>query len=371
MPKNTSKPQYLSAVQIEKRFNIYRTAMAALVAVLFCFFLILLSSKVPEKDIATFLTAPLSSFNRFCTFLIKLSPLLFTSCATCILFSADTPNCSVETAFFMGSIAATAVGVVEGIPSAIHFPLMALVGIVGATVVLLIPSLLNYLFNANILVTSLMLNYVCNYFGNYLVTGPMRDPTAGYEASYRLATTARLPKFINQGAAQVHIGLLIGFVVVIIAWFLLYKSKFGYESRTVGTNKDFARFSGINIRNIIISGSVVAGIITGLGSACEISGFYDRLRWQTSPGYGWDAVMIATLARNNPALVIPASMFVAYIRTSADILNISSVVPPEVVEIAQQVVIVLIAAKGLLSGVEKKTIVKNTNKQIACEKEEA
>ena len=64
-------------------------------------------------------------------------------------------------------------------------------------------------------------------------------------------------------------------------------------------------------------------------------------------------------------------MFVAYIRTSADILNISSVVPPEVVEIAQQVVIVLIAAKGLLSSVEKRTIVKNANKQIAYEKEEA
>lgn len=111
--------------------------------------------------------------------------------------------------------------------------------------------------------------------------------------------------------------------------------------------------------------------MTGLGSACEISGFYDRLRWVASPGYGWDAIMIATLARNNPALVIPASMFVAYIRTSADILNISSVVPPEVVEIAQQVVIVLIAAKGLLSSVEKRTIVKNANKQIAYEKEEA
>ncbi len=199
----------------------------------------------------------------------------------------------------------------------------------------------------------------------------MRDPTAGYEATKRIATAARLPKFISSGASQVHIGLLIGFVVVLVAWFLLYKSKFGYESRTVGTNKAFALFSGINIRNVIISGSVVAGIMTGLGSACEISGFYDRLRWVASPGYGWDAIMIATLARNNPALVIPRPCSwptSVPLRTS---LNISSVVPPEVVEIAQQVVIVLIAAKGLLSSVEKRTIVKNANKQIAYEKEEA
>ena len=66
MNKKNGKPLYFSAVQIEKRFNIFRTALAACVAILFCFFLILLSSKAPGKDIITFLTAPLSSFNRFC-----------------------------------------------------------------------------------------------------------------------------------------------------------------------------------------------------------------------------------------------------------------------------------------------------------------
>ena len=63
MNKKNGKPLYLSAVQVEKRFNIFRTALAACVAILFCFFLILLSSKAPGKDIITFLTAPLSSFS--------------------------------------------------------------------------------------------------------------------------------------------------------------------------------------------------------------------------------------------------------------------------------------------------------------------
>ncbi|MCI8474096.1 MAG: ABC transporter permease [Oscillospiraceae bacterium] len=370
MNKKKEKLPYLSAIEVEKQFSIIRTAMAAGIAILFCFVLIILSSKNPSQDIITFLTAPVSSFNRFCTFLIKLSPLLFTSCATCILFSADTPNCSVETAFFMGAISATAIGTIQGIPPVIHFLLMALAGMVGASIVLLIPSLLNFTFNANILVCSLMLNYIMNLLGNYLVTGPMKDPSAGWEASAKIATSAKLPKFINMGPSQVHCGLLIGLAVVVLAWFLLYKSKFGYESRTVGANRSFARFSGINIGKVVVMGSVVAGAMTGLGSACEISGYFDRLQWNTSPGYGWDAIMIATLAHNNPKFVVPAAMFVAYIRTSADMLNITSVVPIEVVEIAQQVVIVMIAAKGLLSGLEKKSVVKNAKKQMAYVKEE-
>lgn len=359
------KQAYLSAVQVEKRFDFLRTFLAAVVALLFCFLMIALSSKNPGQDIVTFLTAPLSSFNRFCTFLIKLSPLLFASCAICVLFAADTPNLSVESAFFMGAIAATAVGVLDGIPPVLHFLLMALAGAAGASIVLLIPALLNHMFNANILVCSLMLNYVLNYLGNYLVTGPMRDPNAGWEASYKIAQSAKLPKFINIGSAQVHIGLLIGVAVVVVAWFLLYKSNFGYESRTVGANRAFAKFSGINIGKVVVMGSVAAGVMAGLGSACEIAGYYDRLQWNTSPGYGWDAVMIATLAHNNPKFVIPAAMFVAYVRTSADVLNITSVVPIEVVEIAQQVVIVMIAARGLMRGFEKRAVIRNAQKQMA------
>lgn len=366
------KKEYLTAIQVEKRFSMIRTALAAGVALIVCFILIILSSKAPGKDILTFLTAPLSSFNRFCTFLIKLSPLLFASCAICILFSADTPNLSVEGAIFIGAITATMVGVLEGIPPVIHFILMALAGMVGATVVLLIPAILNYKFKANMLVCSLMLNYVCNLLGNYIVTGPMKDPEAGWEASKKIALSAKLPKFINIGPAQVHIGLLIGLLVVFVTWFLLYKSSFGYESRTVGANQSFARFSGINVGKIVVLGSVAAGCVAGLGSACEISGYYERLQWANSTGYGWDAVMIATLAHNNPKFVIPAAAFLAYVRTSADVLNLTSVVPIEVVEIAQQVVIVMIAARGLLHGLEKKSVVSNANKQLSAEaKEEA
>ena len=149
------KKNYLTADQVEKRFSAIRTIVAAGVAILFCFFMIALSSKNLGTDIITFLTAPVSSLNRFCTFLLKMSPILFTSCAICILFSANIPNLAVEGAFFIGAIASTTVAVVEGIPPVLHFVLMALVGAAASTAVLLIPAVLQQKFNANIMVTSL------------------------------------------------------------------------------------------------------------------------------------------------------------------------------------------------------------------------
>ncbi len=363
--------KFLTAYQIEKRFSAIRTITAAVVAMLFCFFMIMLSSKNPGVDIITFLTAPVSSLNRFCTFLIKMSPILFTSAAICILFAADTPNLAVEGAFFIGAVASTVIGVMDGIPPVLHFILMALVGGIAAAAVLLIPAVLSLKFKANMVVSSLMLNYVCTYLGFYLLKGPLRDPAAGYEASYLIQDSAKLSKFIKVGGAEVHTGILIGMVLVGLTWVLLYKTNFGYQSRTVGSNPSFAKFSGINVGKVVIVGSILAGLVTGIGGAAEVSGYYKRLQWLASPGYGWDGIMIATLARNNPKYVIFASAFLAYVRTSADILNITSVIPIEIVQIAQQVVIVMIAARGLLHGFEKKTIVKNAQKQMQSISEEA
>ena len=367
MKIKTNHNGYLTTPQIEKRFMLIRTFCATALAIIFCFLMISISSKKPITDIITFLTAPLSSPGRFCTFLIKLCPLLFTSAATCLLFSANIDNMAVESGFFAGAVASTAVATMEGFPPVIHFILAALAGGVAATLVMIVPAVLDYKFKANLLVSSLMMNYVVNNLCQYLVKGPMRDPGAGYEATAKLQDSARLVKWLQLKGGNVHLGVIIGLVAVFVTWVLLRKTKFGYKARTIGQNPNFAKLSGINVGATMLLVTLAAGIITGIGSASEVCGQYQRLNWLVSPGYGWDGIMISILAGNNPANLILAASFVAYIRTSADILNISSSVPIEIVDIAQQVVIVMIAAKGFLRALEKRVIVKNAQKQIQAE----
>ena len=92
--------------------------------------------------------------------------------------------------------------------------------------------------------------------------------------------------------------------------------------------------------------------------------------WDKSVGYGWDGIMIACLAGNNPLLVIPGAFFLAYVRTSADVLNMTSNIPIEMVNIVQQVVIIMIAAKNLLSKSQQKAIVANAKKRVEAVPEE-
>ena len=366
------KKGYVTTTQIEKRFNVIRAFLAVVISILFCFLLILICSDNAINDILTFITAPLTTQGRFYQLLIRMSPVLFSSLAVCVLFSANTTNLAVEGAFYAGALASSMISTIDGfLPAPWHFIVAAIFGAIGASIVLLIPSVLKLKFNADIVVCSLMLNYIVNWFGNYLICGPWRDPSCATEATAPIASTAKLTIFLKGGGQKVHTGILIAIGLSVITWFILYKTNFGYQSRTAGQNNNFAKFSGINVGKIVILGSIIAGCLCGIGATAEINGVYRRMEWDKSIGYGWDGIMIACLAGNNPLLCIPAAAFLAYVRTAADILNMSSSIPTEIVNIVQQVVIIMIAAKNLLAKSEKKAIIENAKKQNDLQTKEA
>lgn len=365
------KEKYVSTTQIEKRFGLIRTALAIIISLLFCFLLIFISSKQPFQDILTFMIAPLTTPSRFCLMLLKMSPLLFTSVAVCILFSANTANLAVETAFYAAALSSSVVSVIEGFaPAPLHFIAACIAGCLGAIAVLMIPAILELKFNANIVVCSLMLNYIINLLGNYLICGPLKEPGFSKEATKLIQESAKLPIIANVSGQKLHLGIIIGVVCCVIGWFIIYKTNFGYQARTVGQNPNFAKFSGINVGKVIVIGSLIAAIFCGIGATSEINGYYRRMEWEGSIGYGWDGIMIAILANNNPLFCIPGAAFLAYIRTSADILNMTSNIPIEIANVVQQVVIIMIAAKGLLAKPEKKAIIANAKKQAELKEKE-
>ena len=365
------KDKYVSTTQIEKRFGLIRTALAIVISLLFCFLLIFISSKQPLQDIMTFMIAPLTTPSRFCLMLLKMSPLLFTSVAVCILFSANTANLAVETAFYAAALSSSVVSVIEGFaPAPLHFIAACIAGCLGSIAVLMIPAILELKFNANIVVCSLMLNYVINLLGNYLICGPLKEPGFSKEATRLIQESAKLPIIANVSGQKLHLGIIIGVICCVIGWFIIYKTNFGYQARTVGQNPNFAKFSGINVGKVVVIGSLIAAIFCGIGATSEINGYYRRMEWEASIGYGWDGIMIAILANNNPLFCIPGAAFLAYIRTSADILNMTSNIPIEIANVVQQVVIIMIAAKGLLSKPEKKAIIANAKKQAELKEKE-
>ena len=122
--------------------------------------------------------------------------------------------------------------------------------------------------------------------------------------SPRFPETAWLPR-LSEFAASIpffrglttHFGLLLGVLSAVILWFIVYRSRWGYEIRLIGDNPRAAEYAGINITRNTIYVMMLSGALAGLGGMSEVTGVVHRL--QTSPlaaGYGFTGIIVATPA---------------------------------------------------------------------------
>lgn len=353
-----SKKKLLSFFTIERRFALMRTGISVIIAMIVAFLLIAMVSETPMNDFVVFIIGPLQGISRMEIIVEKLIPLLFTGTAVCLMYSGGQINLAAEGAFFAGSVASTAVAIIPGIPAGLHFILCAAAGAAAGAIICGIPGVLHEKWHVMVVVSSLMINYVALYLGLYLNMNVFFDSTAGYSASVKFAPSAKLPILLS--GTRIHFGLIIGLLVVAGAAVMLYKTRYGYRVRTIGENRNFAKYSGLPVASTLISIQLIAGAIAGLGGTTEVLGLYDRLSYSNFTSHGWDGIMLAVLARNNPKAIPFAALFLAYIRTGADVLSRITNIPTEVVKIVQAVVIVLVCAEGLLKKQEHKAIVRQS-----------
>ncbi|MCT4595259.1 MAG: ABC transporter permease [Anaeromicrobium sp.] len=329
------------------KFDALRTSLAILIALSISTIIIFFTSETPIYSLQNFLFGPLQRLKYFSYVLEMMIPLICTGLGLSIIYQSKNFSLIADGCFYMGSIIAAFVGIKFAAPMGIH-PLigMACAGLVGGTIGML-PGIIKIKWKANELVTSLMFNYIFYFFGLYIVNYYLRDPKASVFASYKFKKSFGLPRILP--GTRLHFGFVIAIAFIVLVYIYLYKTKWGYEIRTVGDNLNFARYSGINTAKVIICSQFIAGSIAGMGGAIEMSGMYKRFLWDVPPSYAWDGVIVALLSRNNPKYVPLAAFFLSYLRIGADMMSRRADVDNEIIAIIQAVMILLIAAERFLA----------------------
>lgn len=345
-----------------KRFEIVRMFFAIVIALLVSFGIIFLVSDQPLTAIYTLITGPFKSKRNFANVIEAMIPLMFTGTGVCIMFSANQINLAGEGAFHLGGLVAAVVALKFGLPAGIS-PVVAILlsGLAGA-VFTAIPAILKIKTNSSVLVSSLMLNYIALWFAMFILMHYICDPSIG-SASYVIPEESTLPTLVER--TRIHPGLFIALAAALLGSVFLYKTKTGYELRLTGQNERFARYSGINIVKVICVSQLLGGFIAGIGGGVELlSPIYTRFSWTSLLGYGWDAIIICTLAKNNPLYTPLAALFLAYLRTGASIMARYTDVTLEIVQITQGIIILLVVAEQFLSGYKHKMIAKEAMESL-------
>lgn len=353
----------MNTKNIEKQFQILRTLLAVAIAAVVAFIIICFISANPTDTIREFVLGPLQSKRKIGNIITNMTPMLFVGTGVCLIFSANQTNMAVEGGFFVGAMLATVAATMVKLPMPLHILLCLIAGGVAGAAATAIPTFLFIKYNAKPVVSSIMVNNMCLYVGLYVINHLVRDPGAGFLASYKFAETARFQEIVK--GTGVHYGILIGIIVLILGYLYLNKSKAGYEIRTVGRNVDFARYSGINVNRVITKAQLLGGFLAGMGGAVEVLGMYKRFQYQSLTNHGFDGIMIGIMAAYNPKMLPLAALFLAYIRVGADCMQRSSDVPVELANIMISVIVIMIVAERFLYKLKHKRIVTAAQRALA------
>ncbi len=345
-----------------KRFDLFRMFFSVLIALLISFVIIFLVSSEPVTAITTLITGPLKNKRSIGNVIEAMIPLIFTGTGVCIMFSANQINLATEGGFHLGGLVAAAVALKLGLPAGLS-PIVAicLAALAGA-VFCAIPAVMKIKTGSPELVSSLMINYLSLWLCTFIMMHFLQDPSVG-SASYKLPAASELPTLVK--GTNIHAGLLLALLVAVFGYVFLFKTRTGYELRLTGENENFARYSGISIVKVILISQMVGGVIAGIGGSVELlSPIYTRFSWIALLGYGWDAIIICTLAKKNPLYTPLAALFLAYLRTGASIMARYTDVTLEIVQIIQGIIILLVVAEQFLSGMKHRMIAREAKASL-------
>lgn len=283
-------------------------------------------------------------------------PLMFTALAFLVSSRAGVFNCGAEGQLLIGAFASALVGFTfPQLPGWLLIPLCCLAAMAAGALWSLIAGLIMIRFNVNIIVVTLMLNYIASLFTEYLTRYPFNEggSLASAGSTAYISQNAHLTRIIPN--SQVTTSLIIGLVAcVAIALFCRYTLK-GYETRIIGMNERFSRFSGLNVSSGKLLTFLLCGMLAGLGGAMETLGIYHRFLIGSVEGFGFDGIVISLLANNNPLLVPFASLFMGALNSGSITVEMFGGVPKSMTDILMGIIIMLITVKnfGIAEKVKK------------------
>jgi simple sugar transport system permease protein len=271
----------------------------------------------PIRAYAFMVKAAFGNIGVFSDTLVKATPLILVSLAAVVAFRMRLWNIGAEGQFYLGAFGASAVVLTPMLPAEtspwLMIPAMIVVGALAGALWGFIPGYLRAKYNVNEIISTLMMNYIAVAWNNYFIFDLWSE--GGFQMSPQFPRTAWLPRLTDYAALvpafrglTIHLGLVIGIIAAGVVWWILYRSRWGYEIRLIGDNPRAARYAGINIVRNTILVMMLSGALAGLGGMLEISGVVHRLQGAISPGYGFTGIIIAWLAKLNPILVIPISI---------------------------------------------------------------
>ena len=172
----------------------------------------------------------------------------------------------------------------------------------------------------------------------------------------RRASTSRRPSistrtlpYLAEGG-RLHAGILLGPLAVLVAWFVIQRTLFGFGVRVSGEAPKAARFAGFKPDRLVIAAFCISGAMAGLAGIVEITGQIGQLKPGISSGYGFTAITVAFLGRLHPLGMVFGALVVALTVIGGENAQIALKLPLDLTRTFQGILLMcVLAADALVS----------------------
>ena len=293
--------------------------------------------------------------NAFAETLVKATPLLLVAIGICISFRGDVINIGGEGQMIIGALLATWMGLtLTGLYGWAMILVAIAAGFLGGAIWGGIPGFLKAYFNVNEILSTVMMNAIAVQLMNFLLRGPMIDPSQAELASKipqtaRLLEIFRLPRLVP---TRLHLGGLIAIVLAILVYILLWRTTLGYRIRAVGQNPHASRYAGIKVQRYVVLALLLSGAFAGLAGMNQVYGVNYRMITDGSSsgftgGAGFNGIVVALFGQLHPLWSIPASVLFGGLLVGANSMQRAVQVPSAFVTVLNGMVVIFVVSSEI------------------------
>jgi len=216
-----------------------------------------------------------------------------------------------------------------------------------------IPAWLQAKRGSHIVITTIMFNFIAASLLNYLLVNIMRPKGAMEPASARFPDAVNLPTLHDMLApfgiafsksAPANVSLLVAVAACVFLWFLIWRTRLGYEIRSFGQSESAAKYAGMPPYKIIMVTMMVSGGLAGMMAINNVMGEAERLVLNSVEGAGFIGIAVALMGRSHPLGVFVAAILFGFLYQGGAELALWTSIPRELIVVIQALVILFTGA---------------------------
>ena len=284
--------------------------------------------------------------------LTNATPLIIAGLGMAVAFRAGLFNIGGQGQMILGAITACYVGIAWNLPPVAHLLLAVVGAALGGLVWGGIAGVLKARTGANEVIVTIMLNSIAAHLLSQVLSLKAfnGEGETGNRKSLTVADAAQYPSLAGD-SFRLHAGFLLALLVAVAVWWLMERSRLGFQLRATGLNADAARTAGMSVPWVTSLVMMISGALCGLAATAPVLGTQKSMDESVVGSIGFDAITVALLGRSRPVGTVLAGLLFGALRAGGTAMQAAPGTHIKIVLVLQSTIVLFIAAPPLVRAI--------------------